>query len=111
LQGFPPIAALQLRTTQLFKLPIWLSRALVIELAQKIGHHQVSLESATLALGKSAEELTDYFEICRRKRNQIDYTRTRLVAESEAKEIVTKAKEFCEVVETWIAKNHPKLVK
>ena len=77
----------------------------------KIGHHQVSLESATIALGKSAEELTDYFEICRRKRNQIDYTRTRLVTESEAKEIVIKAKEFCEVVETWIAKNHPKLVK
>jgi uncharacterized protein (UPF0332 family) len=96
LQGFPPIAALQLRTTQLFKLPIWLSRA---------------LESATLALCKSAEELTDYFEICRRKRNQIDYTRTRLVTESEAKEIVIKAKEFCEVVETCIAKNHPKLVK
>jgi len=27
----------------------------------KIGHHKVSLESAALALGKSAESLTDYF--------------------------------------------------
>jgi len=77
----------------------------------RVGHHQVSLESATLALGKSAEELTDYFEICRRKRNQINSTRTRLVTEGDAKEIVTKAKEFYELVETWIAKNHPKLVK
>jgi len=34
-----------------------------------------------------------------------------LVTEGDAKEIVTKAKEFYELVETWITKNHPKLVK
>ncbi len=33
----------------------------------KIGHQKLSLESAALALGKSAESLTDYFETCRRK--------------------------------------------
>ena len=77
----------------------------------KIGHHKVSLDSATLALGKSAEELTDYFEICRRKRNQIDYTHSHVASETEAKEIVTTAKHFYELVEAWIAKNHPKLIR
>ena len=77
----------------------------------KIGHHKVSLESATLALGKSAEELTGYFEICRRKRNQIDYTHSHVASETEAKEIVTNAKYFYELVEAWIANNHAKLIR
>ena len=73
----------------------------------RIGHHKLSLECATLALGKSAESLTDYFETCRRKRNQIDYTLSHVATEAEAKEIVTKATEFHALVETWISKNHP----
>jgi hypothetical protein len=77
----------------------------------KIGHHKASLESAALALGKSAESLTDYFETCRRKRNQIDYTQSRVATETEAKEINTKARQFYELVEAWIATNHPKLIK
>jgi len=54
--------------------------------------------------------LTDYFETCRRKRNQIDYTQSHVATDTEAKEILTKAKEFYELVEAWIAKHHPKLV-
>ncbi len=77
----------------------------------KIGHHRVSLESAALALGKTAEKLTDYFETCRRKRNQIDYTQAHVATETEAKEMVAKATEFYAVVEAWIVKNHPKLRK
>ncbi len=75
----------------------------------KVGHHKVSLESAALALGKPAERLTDYFETCRRKRNQIDYMQSHVATETEAKEIVTKAKEFYELVEAWISKNHATL--
>jgi uncharacterized protein (UPF0332 family) len=73
------------------------------------GHHKISLESAALALGKSAEGLTDYFEICRRKRNQIDYTQSHVATETEAKEIVRKAKEFYELVEAWIERHYPTL--
>jgi uncharacterized protein (UPF0332 family) len=77
----------------------------------RIGHHKLSLECATLALGKSAESLTDYFETCRRKRNQIDYTQSHVATDTEAKEIVAKAKEFYRLVESWISRNHPKLMK
>lgn len=77
----------------------------------KIGHHKISLESATLTLGKTAESLTDYFDTCRRKRNKIDYTQSHVATDTEAKEITTKAKEFYELVEAWIATNHPKLIK
>jgi hypothetical protein len=36
----------------------------------KIGHHKVSIEAARLALGASADDLLDFFDTCRRKRNR-----------------------------------------
>jgi hypothetical protein len=39
----------------------------------------------------------------------IDYDDAFVATETEAKEIVTKAKEFAHIVEQWIAKNHPSL--
>ena len=73
------------------------------------GHHRISFEVVKLAIGKAADPYSDYFDRCRRKRNVIDYDDAFVATETEAKEIVTKAKEFVEVVEQWIAKNHPSL--
>lgn len=39
----------------------------------------------------------------------IDYDDAFVATETEAKEIVTKAKEFLGMVEQWIAKNHSSL--
>jgi uncharacterized protein (UPF0332 family) len=75
----------------------------------RIGHHRISLENATLALGHAARNYADYFETCRRKRNAIDYTHSHVATETEAKEILEKAKAFYELVEKWIAKNHAAL--
>ena len=73
------------------------------------GHHRISFEVVKLAMGKAADPYSDYFDRCRRKRNVIDYDDAFVATETEAKEIVTKAKEFVEVIEQWIAKNHPSL--
>jgi uncharacterized protein (UPF0332 family) len=62
-----------------------------------------------LAIGKAADPHSDYFDKCRRKRNVIDYDDAFVATETEAREILTKAKEFVEVVEQWITKNHPSL--
>lgn len=75
----------------------------------KVGHHRIALESARLALGPIADEFADYFEICRRKRNAIDYSHSQVATETEAGEILDKAGQFRERVEAWIAKNHPAL--
>jgi uncharacterized protein (UPF0332 family) len=75
------------------------------------GHHKIALESTKLALGKAANEYADYFETCRRKRNLIDYSRSRMATDTEAEEAVRKAREFVELVENWIMKNHPALKK
>src|SRR3970282_43784 len=35
------------------------------------GHHQTTFEAARLVLGSPAQQLTDYFETCRRERHVI----------------------------------------
>jgi len=73
------------------------------------GHHQVTFESLKLALGKAGGTYSDYFEICRRKRNTIDYDYAYVATETETQEIVVKAKDFLGMVEQWIAGEHPNL--
>lgn len=75
----------------------------------KVGHHKVTVDSVKLALGTAANEYADYFETCRRKRNVIDYTRSHVATDTEAKEILQKAKEFYDLVERWIESTFPPL--
>jgi len=75
----------------------------------KTGHHKITFYSATLALGSSADVYADYFETCRRKRNVIDYTRSHVATETEAKEVVEKSREFSDFVEAWIDSKFPNL--
>lgn len=70
------------------------------------GHHRITFEGASLALGKSAANLTDYFDACRRKRNEIDYTGTVVATHTEADELLVHAKTFLAMVEAWIADRH-----
>ena len=42
-------------------------------LASAPGHHRLTFDAARLALGAPADQLLDFFEACRRKRNVIDY--------------------------------------
>jgi uncharacterized protein (UPF0332 family) len=71
------------------------------------GAHKTSFEAAELAVGTSIARLAVYFETCRRKRNQLDYDVADVASDTEAAEILEKAKEFKQAVETWIAANHP----
>jgi SAV_6107-like HEPN len=75
----------------------------------KTGHHKVTVDAITLAVGPGVSAYADYFETCRRKRNVIDYTRSHVATNTEADEIVNKAREFYEIVEAWIESNFPTL--
>lgn len=74
------------------------------------GHHQVSFEAAELAVGATVSTLITYFELCRRKRNTLDYDVANVVSDTEAAELLQKAQQFKQEVETWIAANHPSFV-
>src|SRR5664279_1629891 len=72
------------------------------------GHHRLTFEGAKLAIGKPAELLADYFDACRRKRNEID-TGATIATSTEAEELLVHANAFLKMVEAWITSTHPTL--
>ncbi len=73
----------------------------------KQGHHQNTFMALRLALGKPVAKIADYFDTCRRKRNAVDYNFASVVTETELQELLEQTDKFRELVENWIAKNHP----
>jgi hypothetical protein len=73
------------------------------------GHHKTSFEVLHLILGKSIEPHSIYFDICRRKRNIVEYDTSAVATATEVKELHRKILEFQTIVEQWIGKNHPEL--
>ena len=70
----------------------------------------MSFEATELTIGVRVSALVAYFELCRRKRNTLDYDVANVVSDTEASELLRKAQEFKQEVETWIAANHSSLV-
>jgi hypothetical protein len=70
-------------------------------------HHRLTFEGAKLAVLKPAEAFADYFDACRRKRNEIDYTGATIPTANEADELLLHARSFLDLVERWIESNHP----
>jgi hypothetical protein len=108
-KDFQKIAVLPQPTMPRFKLRRWRSHA-GYRVGSIPGHHRVSFEATKLALGKSGAHLADYFDACRRKRNEIDYTGAAIATATEADEILLHAKSFLKLVEGWIASAHPALI-
>jgi hypothetical protein len=75
----------------------------------KAGHHRVTIDAITLAVGNSGQQYADYLETCRRKRNVIDYLRAHVATDSEADEIVRMTTEFNQFVESWIKSKFPSM--
>lgn len=73
------------------------------------GHHRVAFECVALAMGPSVNQLMDYFDACRLKRNHIDYDAAHAITDTEVEEIVQKTLEFVQLAEAWIAGTHPAL--
>jgi hypothetical protein len=73
------------------------------------GHHKTAFEALLLALGPHAKVFADYFQVCRRKRNEIDYDRAFVASDADADEIVKRTGELKIVVEKWIKANYPTL--
>lgn len=75
------------------------------------GHHKIAFDALPLSVGPPARTLARYFEVCRRKRNAIEYDRAYVASRADADEIVKRAEELQTLVEDWIKKNHSSLAK
>lgn len=55
------------------------------------------------------EDLCDYFDTCRRKRNDVDYDFADVVSEMELEEILTEVSDYRILIEEWIKQTRPDL--
>jgi len=72
-------------------------------------HHYTTFQTTKIILGKDYEELVDYFDSCRIKRNIADYDRAGKISEKEVKELIYEAKKFYKKIKNWVEKNYPSL--
>src|SRR5438552_5347131 len=56
------------------------------------GYHLTTFEALEIAMGPTVSALVVYFDTCRRKRNQVDYDCANAATETEAEDLLTKAK-------------------
>lgn len=62
--------------------------------AGKVGHHKITFEIAREILGKNSSRFIDFFDLCRRKRNKVDYDLADVVTETEVKELIKMVMDF-----------------
>lgn len=70
------------------------------------GHHVAAIEALSHCVGAAGVPLANYFEVCRRKRNEIDYDRAHVASRADADEIVKQTEALEVLVEDWIAKQY-----
>jgi hypothetical protein len=74
--------------------------------AKSGSHHVTAFEALPHCVGAAGKPLAKYFEVCRRKRNEIEYDRAHVASRADADEIVRRAEELQLLVEASIKKHH-----
>lgn len=74
------------------------------------GHHWVTFKVLPELMGQEVQDLADYFDQCRGKRNLSEYDRAGEISEGEAKELLGGARKFRATVLDWLRAHHPRLV-
>ena len=74
-------------------------------------HHYITFEFLREALGHKYEDLIDYFDACRSKRNRTDYDAAGEISETEVIELLDEAKKFYQFTKNWISQNYPHYFK
>ena len=62
--------------------------------AAKVGHHRITFLVAGEVLGRAAKNHLDYFDVCRRKRNKVDYDLAGVATDRDVEELIRQVVEF-----------------
>lgn len=73
------------------------------------GHHRLTIDLLPVLIGAYAVPRAEYFDACRRKRNQADYERAGAVTTVEVEALLEAVTEFRQDVLTWLESEHPPL--
>ena len=75
------------------------------------GAHRTTFEAVGLVLGPAHQDRVDYFELCRRRRNELSYEAANIVTARQAAEILRETRQLVLAVEEWIRTHHAHLAK
>lgn len=78
--------------------------------ATQEGHHYWTIQSLAFTI-KLDSKTIERFDKFRKKRNIIDYEMTGMVSEQEVGEMLSLAKDLRVIVEKWLSKSHPELMR
>jgi len=74
------------------------------------GHHWTTFQTLPLTMGDDLQDLSEYFESCRNKRNVGAYDRSGGISRSEATELVNEVRAFKDAVMKWLRDHFPELL-
>ena len=74
------------------------------------GHHFTVFQAMKEIIGQAHQDLADYFDACRVKRNITDYTHVGEISATEVEELIKEAEQFLNTVVGWLKANHPEFV-
>lgn len=80
----------------------------------RAGHglqHYRTIQALSLILGGERQADADYLDVCRVKRNTVEYDRSGTTSHAEAQELISFVKEFREDVLHWLLTNYPEFVR
>ena len=77
---------------------------------EKLLQHFRTIAAIQEVLGAEKADAVAYLELCRVKRNTVEYDMAGVVSESEAIELIEFANQFRTDVLKWLAKHHRNLV-
>ena len=68
-----------------------------------------TIQAVPLILGKNRKNDAQYLDLCRSKRNIVEYDQIGTVSDQDADELIEFCMEFKEDVLMWLNENHPDL--
>ena len=73
--------------------------------------HYRTIQSLPLILGENRKDDAQYLDVCRSKRNIVEYDQIGAVSEQDADELIEFCCELRGDVLNWLRESHPELIK
>lgn len=70
------------------------------------GHHYVIFDVLPDLMGDDLNDLSQYFQTCRKKRNVSVYRRASAVSRAEVEELLSEVENFSKMVRRWVRENY-----
>lgn len=79
--------------------------------SEKTLQHYRTIQALPLILGDRRKGDAQYLDVCRSKRNIVEYDQIGAVSEQDADELIDFCQEMKEDVLSWLQLNHPELIE